>query len=115
MNQYPEQISKLKECVLENVKIETNTIQGNVNLKKDKILCLSVPHSKGWKAIVDGRKQEILQANTMYMALSLTEGKHTVKLYYCTPGLRQGIILSIVGLVLCIVLCIYEKKYKKSV
>lgn len=115
MNQYPEQISKLKECVLENVKIETNTIQGNVTLKKDKILCLSVPHSKGWKAIVDGRKQEILQANTMYMALSLTEGKHTVKLYYCTPGLRQGIILSIVGLVLCIVLCIYEKKYKKSV
>lgn len=50
--------------------MDTNTIQGNINLKKDKILCLAVPYSKGWKATVDGKEQELLQANTMYMGVT---------------------------------------------
>lgn len=112
MNQYPEQISKLKENVLENVKIGTNTIQGDINLKKDKILCLSVPYSEGWKATVDGKKEEILQANTMYMALPLKKGNHKIQLTYCTPGLKLGIILSFTGLCLCIVICTYKKRFK---
>ena len=112
MNQYPQQVSKLKENVMENVEIGTNTIQGNINLNNDKILFLSVPYSKGWKAIVDGKEQKILQANTMYMALPLKKGLHKIQLRYCTPGLKEGIILSFVGLGMCIVVCSYKKKVK---
>ena len=112
MNLYPEQVSKLKEDVLENVKIGTNTIQGDINLKKDKILCLSVPYSKGWKATVDGKKEEILQANTMYMALPLKKGKHKIQLIYCTPGLKLGMIVSFIGVCLCIIICTYKKRFK---
>ena len=104
MDQYSQQISALKENVLKNIKMDTNTIQGNINLKKDKILCLAVPYSKGWKATVDGKEQELLQANTMYMALPLSEGNHSVILKYCTPGLKAGIAISLAGLILCIII-----------
>ena len=104
MDQYSQQISALKENVLKNIKMDTNTIQGDINLKKDKILCLAVPYSKGWKATVDGKEQELLQANTMYMALPLSEGNHSVILKYCTPGLKAGIAISLAGLILCIII-----------
>lgn len=104
IDQYSQQISALKENVLKNIKMDTNTIQGNINLKKDKILCLAVPYSKGWKATVDGKEQELLQANTMYMALPLSEGNHSVILKYGTPGLKAGIAISFAGLILCIII-----------
>ena len=120
MDQYSQQISALKENVLKNIKMDTNTIQGNINLKKDKILCLAVPYSKGWKATVDGKEQELLQANTMYMALPLSEGNHSVILKYGTPGLKAGIAISFAGLILCIIIklllhsFLLEPKHRKK-
>lgn len=114
MDHYPEQVLKLKEDILENVKVQANAIRGDISLKQKKILCLSIPYSKGWTAYVDGKKQEILQANTMFMALPLSEGTHSIVLRYCTPGLKAGIAISCVGLALCIIICIQEKKNKSK-
>lgn len=114
MDQYPEQVLKLKEDILEDIEIKANTIRGYISTKKKKILCLSIPYSKGWTAYVDGNKQEILQANTMFMALPLSEGTHSIVLKYCTPGLKAGIAISCVGLALCIIIYIREKK-KRSI
>ena len=113
MNQYNQQVSLLKENILQDVSIKTNKISGNISLNKKKILCLSIPYSKGWTAYVDGKKTEILQANTMLMALPLSEGSHSVVLKYYTPGLKAGIIISLIGLVLCIIVSMCEKKQNK--
>lgn len=113
MNQYNQQVNLLKENILQDVSIKTNKISGNISLNKKKILCLSIPYSKGWTAYVDGKKTEILQANTMLMALPLSEGSHSVVLKYYTPGLKAGIIISLIGLVLCIIVSMCEKKQNK--
>lgn len=112
MNGYSDKIAKLKENTLKNIKIRTNNIKGNIHLSRNKILCLSVPYSKGWKAVVDGKEQEILQANTMYMALPLKKGSHKIQLYYRTPGLETGIVLSLGGWFLYAIIFVCEKKKK---
>lgn len=109
---YSDKIAKLKENTLKNIKIGTNNIKGSIHLSKNKILCLSIPYSKGWKAVVDGKEQEILQANTMYMALPLKKGSHEVQLFYRTPGLEAGIVLSIGGWLVYIIAFVYKKKTK---
>lgn len=109
---YSDKITKLKENTLKNIKIGTNNIKGSIHLSKNKILCLSVPYSKGWRAVVDGKKQELLQANTMYMALPLKKGNHKIQLFYRTPGLEAGIILSFGGWFLYAIVLVYEKKNK---
>lgn len=111
MDQYNQQINALKENTLQNVSFKTNKISGNIALNKKKILCLSIPYSTGWTAYVDGKKTEILPANTMFMALPLSEGNHSIVLKYCTPGLKAGLVISLVGLILCIILSRYEKKF----
>lgn len=101
------QLSALKEHTLENVDLHknpisfaTNKITGTIDTTDSEILFLSIPYTKGWKAYVDGKKQELLPADTMFSALELTAGHHDIKLVYHTPGLFAGIILNILGLVL---------------
>ena len=110
MEQYPKQIAALKQ-----EEIGTNSIKGTINLKKDKILCLSVPYSKGFHAVVDGKKAPLLKANTMYMALPLAAGSHTIKLYYRTPGLYPGIFISCMEFLLFAMLIRNKKKRRPSV
>ena len=47
----------------------------------------------------------------MYMALELKKGAHEIRLTYCTPYLKAGLILTCAGVLcyICVVL-IYKKK-----
>ncbi len=105
MDRYQEQVSALAEDTLENVTIGDNLVTGTITLDESKLLCLSIPYSSGWTAYVDGQETQLLRANTMYMALPLTAGTHTVELRYTTRGLKAGAMLSAAGiLVFCGVL-----------
>jgi hypothetical protein len=51
---------------------------------------------------VDGKRAELLQADTMFSALLLSEGSHDIELTYQTPGLRLGAVVSLGTVVLFI-------------
>lgn len=105
----------LKENVLENVEISTNHITGNISLNEDKLLCFSIPYSKGWTLYVDGKETELLQANVMYMGTPLTAGEHQIELRYATPYLKTGLILSAFGFVVFIAMLIVFRIRKNRV
>lgn len=104
-----EQVAAMKEDTLENVEISTNRITGKISLDTDKLLCFSIPYSKGWTLLVDGEETQLLQTNVMYMGVPLTAGEHTIELRYTTPYLKYGLLLSGVGFAAFIVLLIYRK------
>ena len=110
MARYPAMLDKLRENVLEDISFENNTLSGQINLNKDKILCLSVPYSIGWKAFVNDNPARVVRANTMYMALPLKRGINRIRLQYCTPLLPQGLLCSIAGLMACILLFLFERR-----
>jgi len=97
MEDLPEMTKALKEDVLENEKISVNSVEGNISLSQDKILCLSIPFSKGWTAYVDGEKVDLFKANGAFMAIPLTAGEHTVQLRYFTPLMKVGAGVSLVS------------------
>ncbi len=110
MDNYADQVNALREDVLEELEIGTNQISGMITLQEEKILCLSIPYSQGWSAQVDGEPAELLQANTMYMALELEPGTHEVVLYYETPGLKAGAKMSVIGILLFLGVVIWERR-----
>ena len=110
MENYPEQITALKKDSLEQEEIGVNSVKGKISLQEDKILCLSVPYSKGFRAVVDGKEEPLLKANMMYMALSLSAGEHTIELYYRTPGLYPGILISCAGFLLFLIIIRFNTK-----
>lgn len=83
---------------LENVRIGTNEVTGNISVDKEKLLCLTLPYSTGWSAYVDGVKTQVLQADTMFMAILVPEGSHEIRMTYCTPYLKTGGAISLIGM-----------------
>jgi len=118
MTNYGKQIKALKEDVLKKVSVKNNVITGKISLDTEKLLCLSIPYSKGWTAYVDKKPAELIRTNTMYMGLLLPAGNHSIRLVYKTPGLRPGLAVSaaalavFAGLVLVQEIPVYIKRKK---
>ena len=100
MSAYVDYAERLWEHVLEHVEVGADRLTGTITVPDSRILQFSVPYSKGWTAYVDGEKTEVLRTDVMYLSVMVPEGEHRVELYYKTPGLRAGLILSVVTAVL---------------
>lgn len=114
MNGYDGYVQDLSKEHMNNVAFQANRISGEIDVSAEKYLLLSVPYSKGWKAVVDGEEAQLLPANVHYMALYLKPGHHTIELKYRTPGLVPGLCLSALGFVLFGVTAFLGKKKKEN-
>lgn len=108
--QYTESIDKLKQNYLEDVKITPNCIKGNIDLDRKKMLVYTLPYSKGWTAKVNDKNVKLNKVNYMCNGILLNKGKYNITLKYFTPGLKIGILLSLIGFVLLVVVIIFERK-----
>ena len=113
MEKYPVQVEALKADHLENTEFAANKISGTIDLDTSKLLCLTIPYSKGWTAYVDGKKTEILRTNPMYSGIVLDKGNHLVELKYFTPGLKAGLLCTGIGVISFVVMIYYNKKRKR--
>ena len=102
---YSDKIEKLAAESLENVQIHqdkssyvSSGVTGEITVTDNKLLCLTVPYSTGWRAYVDGSPAVLENVNIMFSGLWLTPGHHTIELRYETPGLLYGMCLSAAGL-----------------
>lgn len=59
----------------------------------------------GWTATVDDAAAPILAADDLFMAVSIPQGSHTVRLRFATPGATTGRIISVVSLALLGFVC----------
>lgn len=115
MDNFEEKIDKLMEDVLTDVKIDRNEISGKISLDEYKILQLSIPYNKGWKAYVNGEEAELQKSDLMYMALPLSSGEHEIVLVYATRGISVGTVISLIALIGSLtVLIIRRKKARKK-
>ena len=79
--------------------------------KEDGILCLAVPYRQGYRLTVDGKETEIQEINKMYVGAYLEKGEnYAILLTYETPGLKIGVILTIIGVIFAVSLVIFNKK-----
>ena len=104
----------LQQENLENVKLLTNEVRGTISVDKEKMLCVTLPYSTGWSAYVDGVETEVFQADTMFMAILVPEGNHEIRFAYCTPYLRAGAVLSILGIGSIVVMIVRQKRKEKG-
>jgi len=115
MEGIPAKINKLKENHLQNVRFGIDEISGEISLDKPKILAMSIPYEKGWKAYVNGKEVPILRGNYMFSCLSLGRGDFNIELKYRTPGLTISIMLSVASFIILGVMLVLDWRKRKSV
>ena len=99
MADYHEKVQQLMQERMTEVEKEKNGISGAVTNESDGILCLAVPYKNGYHLWIDGREEKIETVNKMYIGCLLKKGeKHSILLKYETPGLKMGVILTMIGM-----------------
>ena len=110
-------LAKLKERKknsMKQIQYEGNHFRGVYHAKKDQILCVTIPYSKGWKATVNGKRAKIYKANGMFMGIVMKKGTQSVKLDYETPGLKIGACISLVAWIGLGIYGLCLEKYRKK-
>lgn len=107
-------LKERKENSMKQIQYEGNHFRGVYHAKKDQILCVTIPYSKGWKATVNGNRTKIYKANGMFMGIIMKKGTQSVKLDYETPGLKIGAWISLVAWIGLGIYGLYFEKYRKN-
>ncbi len=89
-----------------------NYITGHIDLKKKKLLFLSIPLDEGWHITVDGKPVEPIMANYAFIGLPLEMGSHDVALVFKVPLLQAMGLTSLCSRVLYVVLVLLTMRLK---
>jgi hypothetical protein len=69
---------------------------------RDGFLYVSDTYYPGWHAYVDGKETKIYRANLAFRAIEAPKGKHTVVFKYIPMSFYIGLVLTMIGIALCI-------------
>lgn len=89
-------------------------LKGYVTVSKEyPILFTSIPWDQGWESKVDGKAvtcEPVLE--NAFISIPLTPGKHEIELKYHAPGAKEGMIITLLSLIILIVYTIKESVCK---
>lgn len=84
----------LNRQTMELTSMTDRSVKGTINVKDEGRLVLSIPADEGWKLYVDGKETEITPLSDALIGVHLEDGEHEIELYYTTPGLKTGALIS---------------------
>jgi hypothetical protein len=77
-------------------------LQLTVNATGPHLLVLSQIYDPGWRAELDGQPIELLRVNAVQQGIIIPVGQHTLELRYWPATFTWGLIISGVGLIVCV-------------
>ena len=115
-NNYYREVKTLQRHRLEDVKFKRNQVQGTIKTTRPSVLTSSIPYSTGWSVKVNGKKTTTLRTNQAFLGVYLPAGTHHVTFSYELPGIKLGVLLSLIGLgwtiLTGIITIVWERKRK---
>ena len=86
---------------------KSNYIKLKVNKEKDRsVMFTSIPYEKGWTGYVDGKEVEIKPClEDTFISIDLSgfeDGEHNIELKFTPPGIKAGLVISIISILLTI-------------
>ena len=111
-SEYKQRQEELMANKFENIVVTNNTIKFETNYDDKKMIVLSVPYDSGWSLKVNGENQKIYKVDSGFMGFIAASGKTTYELNYVTPGIKTGVIVSLISLLLFIALILLFNRKK---
>lgn len=107
---YDKQTKELANARLNVKQVKNDSLEGDVNVKKDSILYSSIPYSNGWKVYVDGKETKTFVVDTAFTGIQLEKGYHKITMKFRSPAWPYTIVVSLFGIILIIVVGVYHRK-----
>lgn len=114
---YRQSYEKLTRNGYEITDLKDNFIKGNINADEAGMMLTSIPMQEGFKVYVDGKETECKLLGGALFGVPLEKGEHQIEFVYATQYLKEGMIGTVIGLLLAVIYCIgeyYQKRSKES-
>ena len=80
--------------------VQGNTVTSTYQTDKDSSIFYTIPYDKGWTASQDGKQIPLKKAQGGFMKVDIHSGKGRVALHFLPQGLKEGALLSLMGILL---------------
>ena len=111
---YAKAYEKLSKNVYNIDNMDSAYVSGTIHADEDGIMMTSVPAMKGFTVLVDGKAVSTKTIGNAFIGVPLSKGDHKVEFKYMTPYFKQGALISLFGVAVFVVLCIYDNRRKKK-
>lgn len=107
-NEFDKAYEILKKQQWEVTSYSDGYIEGRINTIEDGIMFTSIPYDDGWSVLVDGEETATVPLlENAFLGIELKEGKHEIKMYFETKGIKEGKMLSGMTWVIIVIMCFW--------
>ena len=112
---YESEISVMQQRILDNaltnVTYRNNKFTFTSNTEGKKLIVTNIPYDTGWTLKANGNIKETFIVNGGFIGFISEDGETNYTLSYFTPYLKEGLMVTLLGIILLIALCfIYRNK-----
>ncbi|MEG0615477.1 MAG: YfhO family protein, partial [Oscillospiraceae bacterium] len=108
-----ETVEELKKSPLEIEEFTDTHIKGTVTAAENQTLFTTITDEPGWTIKIDGKKVEPVKLLNATIGVDVPVGTHVITMDFFPKGLKIGLILSGIGIILVIFIGIFEYKRRK--
>ena len=101
-------VAERRKNVCTRFRGNTRGFTASVFMPHKNLLFFSVLSDKGFTALVDGKPAAIYPVNLGLSAVMVGPGNHTIEFRYFPPGWHEGLLITLAGLVLTIIVLILD-------
>ncbi len=91
-------------------KYNDSLIIGTITARKNQTALTTVAYDEGWNVYVDGKKVHTYMIANAYLGFDVPPGTHRLKLLFYPKKLKEGLIVSLVSLIILFIYVIFKNK-----
>ncbi len=85
-------------------------VEGTIETEEDGVMMTSIPYDEGWRVYVDGAEVKPEKIKDTFLGVPLTAGAHSIRLSFFPKGLKPGLAVSAVSLLLFLLLFLWQRR-----
>lgn len=94
---WQESAARLQENACDRFETNADGFTAHISAKEAGIVVFTIPHDKGFTAVVDGAPAEIIPCDVSFMGVWVEPGEHEISFTYHTRMLTPGIAMSLLA------------------
>jgi len=90
-----------RSASVRDLEIRNGAVSCTADAAEGQALILSVPASKGWTTLVNGKRAQIEAYKGCLVKIPLAQGENHITMQYRVPGMTAGIVMTLAGAAAC--------------